>query len=942
MSRELHGRVSEILSEALERAAEKREAFVRERCGDDAILLAHALTLLPYVQAVAEAGLPPLALPEGSLTPAEMGVSLASELGDYTLLEPIGSGATGIVYRARQERPLHREVAIKILQTPLANESLRARFDAEAQSLARLDHPHIAKVFDAGTTALGQPYFVMELVNGLRITDFADRERLDLRDRLQLFVDICRAVHHAHQRGILHRDLKPDNILVSNLDGRPKPTIVDFGIAKAVGKTGAEESLHTMSGFPMGTVGYMSPEQTVSSEAIDETTDVYALGALLYELLVGSPPFAVSRRSPLDEVLREIRSVDPPRPSVRLKTAGSDAVAAARRVTLPRLRSVLRTDLDWIVMRALERVPGRRYPSANAVALDVQRYLRGELVEARPPAALYRIGKFVRRRRGAILSVGATVLGLLGIVLALIDAPSLLVGSRAQRGPSSTRSQAEQSLAWGVAAYERRDFETARASFRDAVGYDSTLAMAYFYWSQCEAFWEQTSEALRLAEKAFANADRLRRDDKDLVESWYFLMTERPDEAIRVLEDRVARHPKDADAWYQLGRSYFSNSDKMNEAIRCYRKAIDLDSRKGPALNDLAYSYLSVGQPDSAIAWAHRLIALQPEEPNPYDTMGDVYRSRNPDSAAAYYRRALQKKSDFVVPLEKLASLAFFRGRFAEAESLCAKMIASDDPIYRGKGRWLRACLPIFRGHLRQAEAEIAAAIEEDRHDRVPSHVSEFKFSLRASVLSELGDHDRALAALDDAIRGGSSGRQISPDRFRLMKVWALLQAGRDQEAGSLADSLAHARHPDPRWDYVGPAAKGLIALREGRCSDAADLLSDAMRIQRRRDFELYYLRGEAFACAGEPAKAAEDLERVVGRTATPNLFGPIAVIRAFVRLGELYSELGEVDRAEEAYSRVVAWWGDAEDPSRILTAAREGLAALGPPRAIAAEKSRQ
>jgi serine/threonine protein kinase/tetratricopeptide (TPR) repeat protein len=942
MNRELHQKASDILSEALERAAEDRERFLRERCGDDAILLAHALTLLPYIQDVAVEGLPPLELSEGPATRVEVGISLASELGNYTLLEAIGSGATGTVYRARQERPLRREVAIKILKTPLATEALRARFDAEAQALARLDHPHIAKVFDAGTTTLGQPYFVMELVDGLRITDFADRERLDLRGRLQLFIEVCHAVHHAHKRGILHRDLKPDNILVSNLDGRPRSTIVDFGIAKAVGKTGAEESLHTMSGFPMGTVGYMSPEQTVSSDAIDETTDVYALGALLYELLVGTPPFAVSRGSPLDDVLREIRSVDPPRPSIRLKATGSDAVMAARRVTLPQLRSMLRTDVDWIVMRALERNPGRRYPSASAVALDVERYLRAEPVEARPPASWYRIGKFVRRRRGAILGVGAAALGVLGIGLAAIDAPSLLVGARARGGPFSTRSLAEQSLAFGVAAYERRDFETARASFRDAVGYDSTLAMAYFHWSQCEAFWEQAVEARRLAEKAFANVDRLRRDDRDLVESWYFLMTERPDEAIRVLENRVARHPKDADAWYQLARSYFSNTDEMNEAIRCYRKSIDLDPGRGVALNDLAYSYLGVGRPDSAIAWAHRLIALQPDEPNPYDTMGDVYRSTNADSAAAYYRVALQKKSDFVVPLEKLASLAFFRGRFAEAESLCTKMIASDDPIYRGKGRWFRTCLPIFRGHLRQADAEIAAAIEEDRHDRVPSHVSELKFSLRASVLSELGDHDRALAALDDAIRGGSSGRQGSPDRFRLMKVWALLQAGRDQEASSLANSLAHARHPDPRWDYVGPAAKGLIALREGRCSDAAALLSDAMQIQRRRDFELYYLRGEAFACAGEPENAAEDLERVVGRTATPNLFGPIAVFRAFVRLGELYSELGEVDRAKEAYGRVVAWWGDSEDPSGILTAAREGLAALGPPRAIAAENSQQ
>ena len=337
--------------------------------------------------------------------------------GRYTLLEVLGEGGMGTVYRAGQTHPVKRQVALKLIKVGIDSRAVLARFDAERQALALMDHPNIARVYDGGTTEAGQPFFVMELVGGVPITEYCDRQRLSVRARLELFVAVCQAVQHAHQKGIIHRDLKPSNVLVTEVDGRPTPKVIDFGVAKATEISLTDQSLAD-TGAIVGTPTYMSPEQAdPSSMDIDTRTDVYALGVILYELLVGSPPIDAKqfKRGAILEMLRMVREVDPPRPSTKVST--SDAlpnIAASRDVEPAHLKRALQGDLDWIVMMALEKDRTRRYETANGFAADILRHLAYEPVVAAPPSRAYRLWKFVRKHRGAVIAASLVLLSLLG------------------------------------------------------------------------------------------------------------------------------------------------------------------------------------------------------------------------------------------------------------------------------------------------------------------------------------------------------------------------------------------------------------------------------------------------------------------------------------------------------------------------------------------------
>ncbi len=320
-------------------------------------------------------------------------------IGPYKLLQEIGEGGMGKVYMAEQEKPVRRRVALKIIKPGMDTGQVVARFEAERQALALMDHPSIAKVLDAGSTESGRPFFVMELVKGIPITEYCDQARLSTKDRLALFVPVCQAIQHAHQKGIIHRDIKPSNVMVTLIDGRPVPKVIDFGVAKAVDQRLTEKTMFTQFGLIIGTLEYMSPEQAeLSGLDVDTRSDIYGLGVMLYELLTGTTPLehARLRQAAYTEILKRIKEEEPPKPSTRLSDSREIlASIAARRGTEPaRLMKLVRGDLDWIVMKALEKDRSRRYETASGFGRDVQRFLDGDPVEACPPSAAYRFRKF--------------------------------------------------------------------------------------------------------------------------------------------------------------------------------------------------------------------------------------------------------------------------------------------------------------------------------------------------------------------------------------------------------------------------------------------------------------------------------------------------------------------------------------------------------------------
>jgi eukaryotic-like serine/threonine-protein kinase len=409
----------------------ERRAFLDEACGADAALRQRLEELLvgdEQARGILECG-PEDAAPDTD----EAGPPLATSglfAGRFKLRQRLGAGGMGEVWVADQTEPVQRRVALKVVRPGLDSASMLARFDQERQALALMDHPNVARVLDAGIDDAGRPYFVMELIKGAPITDYCDTGRLSLRDRLELFVPVCQAVQHAHQKGIIHRDLKPSNILVALYDGRPIPKVIDFGVAKATGPRLTEQSIFTEVGSVIGTLEYMSPEQAeLNNLDVDTRTDVYSLGVLLYELLTGTTPLDPKRvkEGPLLEVLRIIREDDTIWPSARLSTVAELPSVAAKRGAEPRkLNGLVRGELDWIVMRALEKDRNRRYATASAFADDVQHYLADEPVLAGPPGAGYRVRKFLGRHRGPVLGAAvvllALVAGVVGLLVGLVEA----------------------------------------------------------------------------------------------------------------------------------------------------------------------------------------------------------------------------------------------------------------------------------------------------------------------------------------------------------------------------------------------------------------------------------------------------------------------------------------------------------------------------------------
>jgi serine/threonine protein kinase len=438
--------------------------------------LTDALDAPRAVTATASAG--PGGAPDlsGRADPRPLTEGPGTRIGPYKLLERIGEGGMGVVFMAEQERPVRRKVALKVIKPGMDTDAVIARFEAERQALALMDHPNIARVLDAGATDAGRPFFVMELVHGVPITLFCDERRLTPRERLELFAPVCQALQHAHQKGVIHRDVKPSNVLVTEVDGRPVPKVIDFGVAKAVGQPLTDRTLLTGLGAVVGTPEYMSPEQAGASPDVDTRTDVYALGVLLYELLTGTTPLTRQRlrRAAMAEVFRAIREEEPPRPSTRLSESKDSlaSISALRRTDPAHLTRLVRRDLDWVVMKSLEKDRSRRYATANELSADVQRYLADEPVQARPPSVRYRLGKFVRKHRaGAVaasLVLAALTAGVVGTAFGLVRARR----ERDAKQSALVRLQGEEAKtreALGAEQRARREADAAVDQTRDAL-----------------------------------------------------------------------------------------------------------------------------------------------------------------------------------------------------------------------------------------------------------------------------------------------------------------------------------------------------------------------------------------------------------------------------------------------------------------------------------------
>jgi serine/threonine protein kinase/tetratricopeptide (TPR) repeat protein len=579
--------------------------------------------------------------------------------GRYTLVERIGEGGMGEVWVAKQTEPVKRKVALKLIKAGMDSKAVLQRFDQERQALALMDHPNIAKVLDGGVTVDHRPYFVMELVNGLPLTKFCDQMKLPVRERLELFTPICQAVQHAHQKGIVHRDLKPSNILVTIIDGKPVPKVIDFGVAKATSGKLTDETMSTGFGAVVGTLEYMAPEQAGFAGAdIDTRADIYSLGVILYELLTGLRPIDGERlrTAALSEMVRIIEDEVPSKPSTRLSTHESLPSLAALRQTEPKkLMAMLRGELDWVVMKCLEKQRDRRYDTANGLARDVQRYLADEPVEARPPSAGYRIRKFVRRHKAsaiaASLVVVALVTGMAGTTWQWIRAER----ARADEADQRAAAQANEQKANAAAAGERLAKLEAQAKEQLAVAAAEKEKTARLEEERQRKFAEAISRFVQddfLALTSVEGQDRFGGEGKEAL-SKDTTLEQLLDRAAAKLRARQDLDPRiEAELCWIVGVNY-RGAGRFTKAIEFLERAVklrtDLLGRDHPhttdAMNSLGVAYSADGQYDRAVALLEETLKLQKT------TLGPNYRNTlvTMGSLATAYRAA--NKLELAVPL---------------------------------------------------------------------------------------------------------------------------------------------------------------------------------------------------------------------------------------------------------------------------------------------------
>ncbi len=853
-------RIKELYGAASELEGAARDAYLAETCAGDDELRAQVAALL---QADAEAESDAF-LADGSTghgLPSGPAVEIPRQLGRYSLVEKIGEGGFGEVYRAAQSEPVRREVALKVIKLGMDTRQVIARFEAERQALALMNHPGIARVFDGGATDAGRPYFVMELVAGLPITEYCQREKLGRRERLRLFVRVCQAVQHAHQKGVVHRDLKPGNILVAAGDGEPLIKVIDFGVAKALHGPLSESTLTEQPQY-LGTPAYMSPEQAEPGVAdIDTRADVYSLGALLYELLVGEPPFATDRLRSLglSEALRVIREVTPQRPSAH--------------------QADLRGDLDWIVLRALEKDRTRRYDTVTALADDVGRYLRDEPVAAGPPSAAYRFRKFARRNRGLLASLGAITLLLVGgtAVATVGFLRARAESQRAQRAERDARDQqvlAERARDESDAA--RAESEAARAQ-SDAVtqflveslgqgdpyglGRDVTMAevldhaaarldarfsqqpgvLARLHLTIGRAYLElgrpgkaeaHIPEALRLYQLHYGDETRGAMRARSILGRLREVQGEyQQAEALRLAVlayETEVNGPDHADTWEaraQLG-SLRMKQGRLQEAAELQRAAaIGLEATRGPT-DELAVR-----------TWNDYAVCL--------DALGRY------DEAEEIYLEVLAFREEFygrdhphtLTTLQSLAACYEITGRLEQAEALFLETIellrAVSGPRHPQTLEALNGLTAVYDKQKRYDEAqalcrEIIAASVEVLGDRHPDTMR-LRNNLANSLVAS-GDVDEAIEIQEvvadyAAERLGPEHMQTLISRGNLAKMYNVAKRWDEAEPILLEVRSTLLRlHPAHGFTAAVTRHLGVTRMGQGRFDEAAELLEEARR----------------------------------------------------------------------------------------------------------------